>query len=54
MPAADRPKVFDAFHRSANSGGYPGLGVGLAICRRIVVPAAQKGGGSLIPFWSWG
>ncbi|BEL05601.1 hypothetical protein Q0Z83_037920 [Actinoplanes sichuanensis] len=36
IPEADRPKVFDAFHRSANSGGYQGTGLGLAICRRIV------------------
>jgi len=36
IPEADRPKVFDAFHRSANSGGLPGTGLGLAICRRIV------------------
>ncbi|GID30538.1 sensor histidine kinase [Paractinoplanes brasiliensis] len=36
IPVADRPKVFDAFHRSANSGGYPGTGLGLAICRRII------------------
>jgi signal transduction histidine kinase len=36
IPEADRPKVFDAFHRSTNSGGYAGTGLGLAICRRIV------------------
>lgn len=36
IPTADLPKVFDAFHRSANSGGYQGTGLGLAICRRIV------------------
>ncbi|MEU4419893.1 HAMP domain-containing sensor histidine kinase [Actinoplanes sp. NPDC024001] len=36
IPEADRPKVFDAFHRSANSGAYRGTGLGLAICRRIV------------------
>jgi signal transduction histidine kinase len=36
IPEADRPRVFDAFHRSANSGGYQGTGLGLAICRRIV------------------
>jgi signal transduction histidine kinase len=36
IPATDRPKVFDAFHRSSNSGGYHGTGLGLAICRRIV------------------
>jgi signal transduction histidine kinase len=36
IPEADRPKIFDAFHRCANSGGYQGTGLGLAICRRIV------------------
>lgn len=36
VPAADQPRVFNEYHRSANSGGYPGTGRGLAICRRIV------------------
>jgi signal transduction histidine kinase len=36
VPAADRPRVFDAFRRGANSGGCTGTGLGLAICRRIV------------------
>jgi signal transduction histidine kinase len=36
IPEADRSRVFDAFHRSANSGAYRGTGLGLAICRRIV------------------
>jgi len=36
IPEADRPRVFDEFHRSANSAGYRGTGLGLAICRRIV------------------
>ncbi|WP_239144009.1 sensor histidine kinase [Actinoplanes philippinensis] len=36
IPEADRPKVFEAFHPSANSGSYVGTGLGLAICRRIV------------------
>jgi signal transduction histidine kinase len=36
IPEADRPRVFDAFHRSANSGPFRGTGLGLAICRRIV------------------
>jgi len=36
IPAADRPKIFDAFHRCSNSNGYPGTGLGLAICHRIV------------------
>ena len=36
IPAHDRPKVFEAFHRSTNSGAYRGTGLGLSICRRIV------------------
>jgi signal transduction histidine kinase len=36
IPAADCPRIFDAFHRCANTGGRPGTGLGLAICRRIV------------------
>jgi signal transduction histidine kinase len=36
IPEADRPRVFDAFHRSANSGPFRGTGLGLAICRRII------------------
>jgi len=56
IPEADRPKVFDAFHRSTNSGTYPGTGLGLAICRSIVERHGGKigvtenpGGGSR--FW---
>jgi signal transduction histidine kinase len=36
IPEADRPMVFEAFHRSANAGARRGTGLGLAICRRIV------------------
>lgn len=36
VPADDRPKIFDAFHRCANGTGRPGTGLGLAICQRIV------------------
>jgi signal transduction histidine kinase len=43
IPAEDRPKIFDAFHRCANTGGRPGTGLGLAICRRIV----ERHGGSI-------
>ncbi|MFI6072137.1 sensor histidine kinase [Actinoplanes sp. NPDC051343] len=56
IPESDRPHVFDAFHRSANSGAYRGTGLGLAICRRIVERhhgrigvEANAGGGSR--FW---
>ncbi|GIE91920.1 sensor histidine kinase [Actinoplanes regularis] len=36
VPAADQLKIFDAFHRCANSSGYPGTGLGLNICQRII------------------
>ncbi len=36
IPATEQPRIFDAFHRCANSGGYPGTGLGLNICQRIV------------------
>ncbi|GIE28310.1 hypothetical protein Ait01nite_013550 [Actinoplanes italicus] len=56
IPADDRPKMFDAFHRCANSTGYPGTGLGLDICRRIVErhggrigAGPRPGGGSR--FW---
>jgi signal transduction histidine kinase len=56
IPAADRSRIFDAFHRCANSEGYPGTGLGLAICQRIVERhggdigvAENPGGGSR--FW---
>jgi signal transduction histidine kinase len=43
IPAEDRSKVFDAFHRCANSGERPGTGLGLAICKRI----AERHGGNI-------
>lgn len=56
IPEADRLRVFDEFHRSANSLGYRGTGLGLAICRRIVERHSgqigvneNEGGGSR--FW---
>jgi signal transduction histidine kinase len=36
IPSADQPKIFNAFHRCANSTGYPGTGLGLNICQRII------------------
>jgi signal transduction histidine kinase len=36
IPDTDQPKLFGAFHRCANSTGYPGTGLGLNICRRII------------------
>ena len=41
IPATDRAKAFDTFHRCANSSAYPGTGLGLAICKRII---EQHGG----------
>ncbi|MET8148667.1 HAMP domain-containing sensor histidine kinase [Actinoplanes sp. NPDC049668] len=36
IPEDERPRIFDEFHRCANSRGFQGTGLGLAICRRIV------------------
>ena len=36
IPAEDRPHVFEAFRRGTRVGGIPGLGLGLAVARRIV------------------
>jgi signal transduction histidine kinase len=56
IPEVDRPRVFDAFHRSSNSRGHQGTGLGLTICQRIVERHGghigveeQPGGGS--SFW---
>ncbi|MEV4275155.1 sensor histidine kinase [Actinoplanes xinjiangensis] len=43
VPAEDRQKIFDAFHRCANTGGRLGTGLGLAICRRII----ERHGGTI-------
>lgn len=38
IPREEQAKIFDAFYRSERSveGGYPGLGLGLAICKTLV------------------
>jgi signal transduction histidine kinase/CHASE1-domain containing sensor protein len=36
IPDADKPDIFEAFHRAHTAAGYAGTGLGLAICRRIV------------------
>ena len=36
IPASERDRVFDAFHRAHSSGGYDGHGIGLAVCKTIV------------------
>ena len=43
IPEADKPEVFETFHRSATAAGYAGTGLGLAICKRIV----QRHGGEI-------
>jgi len=44
IPGADLPRVFDEFHRGANTvGALPGRGIGLAGARRIV----EQHGGSI-------
>ncbi len=35
VPASEREKIFEVFKR-AHSGDYPGTGIGLAFCKRIV------------------
>jgi PAS domain S-box-containing protein len=36
IPDAEKPAVFDRFHRAHAAAGYAGTGLGLAICKRIV------------------
>jgi signal transduction histidine kinase len=36
IPDADKPNIFESFHRAHTAAGYAGTGLGLAICRRIV------------------
>ncbi len=43
IPEADKPDIFETFHRAAAAAGYAGSGLGLAICRRIV----ERHGGSI-------
>ncbi|WP_232234447.1 ATP-binding protein [Actinoplanes sp. N902-109] len=43
IPDADKPDIFESFHRAAAAAGYAGSGLGLAICRRIV----ERHGGSI-------
>jgi PAS domain S-box-containing protein len=57
IPDADKPHVFDSFHRAHEGTGYAGTGLGLAICRRIVerhggtvAVGDNPGGGTRISF----
>ncbi len=36
IPAEDRPRLFEAFHRCGNVGAIPGTGLGLVIVKRCV------------------
>ena len=56
IPAAERPLVFETFHRVQREG-YQGTGLGLAICRQIVeshggqiVADENPGGGTVMRF----
>ncbi len=41
IPAADLERVFEPFYRSPSTAGVAGIGVGLAVCRRLI--EAQSG-----------
>ena len=43
MPDADKPYVFESFHRAHAGQSYGGTGLGLAICRRVI----DRHGGSI-------
>ena len=57
IPEADRPRIFEAFHRAANAGGISGTGLGLAIVKRCaelhggeVRVSSEEGSGSSFTF----
>jgi signal transduction histidine kinase len=57
IAAAELEQIFDPFYRSESSGTAPGLGVGLAVCKRLVEAqggcisaASRPGGGAIFRF----
>ena len=56
VPEEQRTRIFEPFHRAPAAEGFPGAGLGLAVCRRLVAlhggeigVATNPGGGSV--FW---
>ncbi|GAA3351604.1 hypothetical protein GCM10020358_81920 [Amorphoplanes nipponensis] len=56
VPEEERTRIFAPFHRAPAAEGFPGTGLGLAVCRRIVAlhggelgVEPNPGGGSV--FW---
>jgi two-component system, OmpR family, sensor histidine kinase KdpD len=47
VPPEDADKIFDAFYRSESSSGVKGVGIGLAVCKRLL--EAYSGQLSLSP-----
>jgi two-component system sensor histidine kinase KdpD len=57
VPAEDADKIFDAFFRSEGSSAVKGVGIGLAVCKRLLEAyggqlwlSARGGGGSDFSF----
>lgn len=58
IPAGERERVFEKFHRAGNVRGVPGTGLGLSITRGIVEAHGgtaraeeRKGGGATVILW---
>ena len=57
VPEEQRERIFAPFHRTPAAEGYPGTGLGLAVCARIIAlhggeigVATNPGGGSVVWF----